>query len=291
MVLGVNMDDAFKVLLKKDVYLFLQGDVYQNLVTYKGVEYGLPYRNTKELNDICRSFGITAELKGSRWTYVEALIQYSIENNRCDELLTYFFSLENFTNLEAIQDIEEATKLHNQIVEKAIKTINNIIHLSRKELVFLNGHYTIVEIGSSPVIQSPKINSINVPYIRGLKDRCEIDLKNKNYDSVITKSRTLIEETFLHILEQNDVVPNHSNIKELYAQVKKLRNMKQSNEFDNRINDLLNGLEKIVDSIATMRNINSDAHGVGKARIGIQEKEARLVMNSAITFCEYMLST
>ena len=53
---------------------------------------------------------------------------------------------------------------------------------------------------------------------------------------------------------------------------------------------MLSGLEKIVPSIAEMRNANSDAHGVGSRRIIIRECEARLVMNSAITFCEYMIS-
>jgi hypothetical protein len=38
-----------------------------------------------------------------------------------------------------------------------------------------------------------------------------------------------------------------------------------------------------------MRNINSDAHGVGNKRIRIKEKEARLVMNAAMSYCEYML--
>lgn len=34
---------------------------------------------------------------------------------------------------------------------------------------------------------------------------------------------------------------------------------------------------------------NSGAHGVGSKRIIIKECEVRLVMNSAVTFCEYIL--
>ena len=65
--------------------------------------------------------------------------------------------------------------------------------------------------------------------------------------------------------------------------------MQQNSEYDKRVNGLLSGLEKIVQNIGDMRNINSDAHGVGSNRIRIREKEARLVMNSAISFCEYLL--
>ena len=38
-----------------------------------------------------------------------------------------------------------------------------------------------------------------------------------------------------------------------------------------------------------MRNINSDAHGVGVSRISISEREAQLVANSAIMLAEYWL--
>ena len=71
--------------------------------------------------------------------------------------------------------------------------------------------------------------------------------------------------------------------------MKSIRKMFQKSEFDKRVNGLLGGLEKIVQNIGDMRNTNSDAHGVGSTRISIREKEARLIMNSAITFCEYLL--
>jgi hypothetical protein len=80
------------------------------------------------------------------------------------------------------------------------------------------------------------------------------------------------------------------DLNKLYNQVKVLYGMQQSKDFDGRVNSLLSGLEKIVQAVAEMRNANSDAHGVGSRRIVIRESEARLVMNSAITFCEYMIS-
>ena len=66
--------------------------------------------------------------------------------------------------------------------------------------------------------------------------------------------------------------------------------MQQDKSYDGRVNSLLSGLERIVESIGSMRNSNSDAHGVGSSRIQIKEREARLAMNSAVTFCEYLLS-
>lgn len=56
------------------------------------------------------------------------------------------------------------------------------------------------------------------------------------------------------------------------------------------MNSMVGGLDRIVQAIAEMRNSNSDAHGAGSNRIKIKEPEARLVMNSAMTICEYVIS-
>ena len=94
------MDTAFKVLQQKEIYEFLEGSGDQELVIHKGQSYGLPYLSGTDLDNICRAFGVTEPLGGSRWTYVEALVQYAIDNDRCDEMLTYLFSLDKFKNLK-----------------------------------------------------------------------------------------------------------------------------------------------------------------------------------------------
>lgn len=284
------MDTAFKVLQQKEIYEFLEGSGDQELVIHKGQSYGLPYLSGTDLDNICRAFGVTESLGGSRWTYVEALVQYAIDNDRCDEMLSYLFALDKFKNLKEIQEMDEIEELHNKIVAAAVQKINQIIRLTRKELMLINGHFYITGAGTRPVIQTPKVDALTTAYVRGLRERCEADLTAGNYDSVVTKSRTMMEEVLIQILEQAGETPSTSGkIRDLYNQVKNIRNMRQNSTFDNRVNGLLSGLEKIVQNIGDMRNINSDAHGVGSGRIGIREKEARLIMNSSITFCEYML--
>ena len=58
---------------------------------------------------------------------------------------------------------------------------------------------------------------------------------------------------------------------------------------DKRINTLISGLNNIVSAIAEMRNKDSDAHGVGAARINIDEHHARLFVNSAISMSDFIL--
>lgn len=286
----INKDEKFKVLLKKEIYELLNGDG-PVLAKYNENEYRLPYYTTAQLEKMCTDFGVTENVCGSRWCYMEALLEYAIEHQRCDELLRYLFNESQFTNLQDIDDIKDIDEVYKQIVEGAIVQINHIIRLSKNELALINNHFFILETGKKTIIETPKLNIMSNSYVQGLRERCKDDFYSGNYDSVITKSRTLIEEILVQILEENEVeeIPK-GDLTRLYNQFKTHYNMQQSSDKDRRVNSLLSGLEKIVKSITEMRNANSDAHGVGSRRIAIREYEARLVMNSAITFCEYIIS-
>lgn len=140
-------------------------------------------------------------------------------------------------------------------------------------------------------IDVPAIKNVDRPYIKDITARAVIDIENSNFDSAITKSRTLLEETFCYVIELKGEMPTTSgSIGDLYTQVKKLYNMHQSKEIDNRINSLLKGLEKIVSAIAEMRNNNSDAHGVGQKRYNIEAHHARLFVNSAAAMADFILA-
>ena len=283
-------DDSFKILMKKEIYEFLEGNG-PKLVTHNGTEYGMPYYTGNQLEDICINFGYTSFTPGSRWCYVEGLLNFAIENNRCNELFCYFFNEERFDNLRELPTMDEIDSVYQAIVSAAIEYINSCIKLTRQELVYMGGRFYIVAIGKAPVIESPKLDILGLPYVRGLQERCKGDFLAGNYDSVITKSRTMMEEILVKILENNNCpkIPKGDIVKQ-YNEVKNLYGMQQSKGYDGRVNSLLSGLETIVQSIAEMRNANSDAHGVGKRRINIREHEARLIMNSSIVFCEYMIS-
>ena len=181
--------------------------------------------------------------------------------------------------------------LHQEICRAAVNKINAKLILGRHELQYVGGHFYINETGKTVQLESPKMQIIDAPYIQGLSERCKADFAAGNYDSVITKSRTIIEEVLVYILElRKEPVNAKGDIGKLYNQVKNCLNMQQDKSYDGRVNSLLFGLERIVESIGAMRNANSDAHGVGSSRIQVKEREARLAMNSAITFCEYILS-
>jgi hypothetical protein len=117
------------------------------------------------------------------------------------------------------------------------------------------------------------------------------DISEANYDSAITKCRTLLEEVFFYVIEKKNETPSTSgDIGKLYGQVKSLYKMHQAKDLDKRINSLLSGLEKILTAISDMRNKGSDAHGAGSNRIAIEEHHARLFVNSAMMMADFVLS-
>ena len=113
-------DDNFKVLKKKEIYEFLEGNG-PSLVTHNGTEYGLPYYTTTQLSSLCTEFGLTDVVGGSRWCYVEELLDYAIEQQRCDELFRFLFSEKQFTNLQDMY-VENASRATG---EGSI-TVNNL---------------------------------------------------------------------------------------------------------------------------------------------------------------------
>ena len=283
------MKDLFNLLIRKDIIHILEGD--EKLGDISDETFRMPYLKGTDLCQLSDMFGLHQEYGASRWTYLDNLLRYMVDRERCDELLCYMFALERFNQLEGLGDSAAVIKKHQGICKAAIDKINAKLILGRHELQYVGGHFYITETGKQVQVESPKIQVIDVPYIQGLPERCKADFASRNYDSVITKSRTIIEEVLIYILENHNQPMNKTgDIGKLYSQVKKLFHMQQDSSYDGRVNSLLYGLERIVESIAAMRNSNSDAHGVGSNRIQVKEREARLAMNSAITFCEYILS-
>ena len=144
---------------------------------------------------------------------------------------------------------------------------------------------------SGVILETPAIMEVNRTYIKELSSRAMRDVDNGEYDSAITKSRTLVEEVFCYVIEQKGQVPSEKgDITKLYKQVKDLYHMHPNADVDKRNNELLSGIEKIIDSISEMRNKHGDAHGMGQRRINIAAYHARLYINAAMTIADFILS-
>lgn len=260
-------------------------------------QYSMPYMSGPDLCQLCSSFGLSKTytwggINSSRWTYMQSLLNFLNKQDRVPDLLSHLFNMARFTELNSLGDVDKIKEVHNNLLIAALNSINSQLLIARKELRIINNSFVLSNIGENSVIETPKIKVVTYQYIRELPERIKGDINNKDFDSVITKSRTLLEEVLIYIIEQltKERYKSNGDLIKIYQDATELLNMRQKKEWDKRVNELLGGLHKIVSAISSMRNINSDAHGVGKGRITISEREAMLTANSARLLAEYWLS-
>lgn len=290
----------FELLREKSILSILDGDVDFGTLevngTDSGIKISMPYLSGPALCDISNKFGLPVPYgwnggAQSRWAYLDDLLAHCIQNKRESDLLAFLFSKGQFVDKLRGQTPEVIEYAYAQIVNAVIGQINGALYFGGNELVQVGKVFVIRKLGSTVSVVAPSVKTIDRSYITDLSDRAMKDVIDGNYDSVITKSRTLLEEVFCYVIEKKGEEPSESgDIGKLYNQVKQLYNMHQSKDMDKRINGLLSGLEKILSAIAEMRNKGSDSHGVGAKRINIADHHARLFVNSAMTMADFVLA-
>lgn len=282
---------GFNLLKSKDVYAILDGDTSFRSDALDE-EVSLPYQSGPKLVEVLNKFGIDASYgSSSRWMYVEALLEHCIENNRVSNMLAYFFNLERFQKEFSGLTPEEIKRRHAAIVEGAIAAINSMLFFGGHELRCFGNNYVITSVDDVPAMSIPSINTIDRSYIKDMANRAQEDIELGNFDSALTKARTLLEEVFCWAIERKGEQPSSSgDVGKMFSQVKCLYNIHADKTMDRRICDLVNGLNKIVDSIGQMRNKQGDAHGVGASRVNIEDYHARLAVNAAANVADFVLS-
>ena len=258
--------NVFSLLRSKEIIAILDGDKEFGDMTFedkygneKNIKIAMPYLSGPAICEISSLFGLPSTYSWSggalsRWQYFDQVMDFCI-------------------------------------VQKILEQINSILYFGGNELRVVGNSYQIGQIGKVVTVAAPTVKVIDRAYIKDLAERANKDIDDGNFDSAITKARTILEETFCYVIEQKGEVPSDSgDIGKLYGQVKALYNMHAHKDLDRRINTLLSGLEKIISAIAEMRNKESDAHGVGSKRIGIADYHTRLFVNAAIAMADFILS-
>lgn len=290
----------YELLREKNILAILDGDTDFGLLEINGensnIKVSMPYLSGPMLCDMSNKFGlpVTYAWNGgaqSRWAYMDDLLAHCIQNGHESDLLSFLFSKGQFTEKLRGQTPETIDYAYSHIVKAIINQINGILYFGGNELVQTGSVFVIQKIGTTISVAAPSVTALDRRYITDISERAMKDISDGNYDSAITKSRTLVEEVFCYVIEKKGVEPSESgDMGKLYNQVKQIYNMHQDKDVDRRINGLLSGLEKILSAIAEMRNKASDSHGVGAKRINISDYHARLFVNSAMTMADFVLA-
>lgn len=235
----------FELLRDKSILSILDGDVDFGVLKINGVDsdiqISMPYLSGPTLCDISNKFGlpVTYGWNGgaqSRWSYLDDLLAHCIKNNRESDLLAFLFSKNQFVDKLRGQTPEVIEYAYAEIVKSVIGQINGALYFGGNELLQIGKVFIIRKIGTTVSVAAPSVKTIDRTYITDLSDRAMKDVLDGNYDSAITKSRTLLEEVFCYVIEKKGEEPSESgDIGKLYNQVKQLYNMHQSKDMDKRI--------------------------------------------------------
>ena len=287
--------------MKKPIIEILDGDAcLDNLISedkiHNGqpmnVEIHMPYLSGPDICNLSEKFGSPIKYDVfSRWSYMQEMFEKAKYKNKTLEILDYLFSKTNFSMCKNISDlsVEMFEEYYQKATTLAIEKINNFIDYTGDKLIIKNNNVFLKS--DLFEIKSKYIQKMDRTYIKEVQSKANENLRQGNFDSVLTQARTLLEEVFMYVLEVDGIQPSRKgNIKKLYGQVKLAYSMSTGKKIDKRINELLSGLENIVDAIAEMRNKESDAHGLGRKRIKVEEHHARLALNAALTMADFILS-
>lgn len=129
-------------------------------------------------------------------------MEFLNKQNKISDLLSFLFQRSRFTNLNSIGNIHKINEVYSNIVSGALFSINSHLLIAGKEIRLLNKHFIIANIGEEVAFEAPKVRVVTSQYIRELPERIKDDIANHDYDSVITKSRTLLEEVLIYIIEK-----------------------------------------------------------------------------------------
>ncbi|MFI9579953.1 abortive infection family protein [Staphylococcus capitis] len=288
----------YELASKEIVELFLGDKEINMYIDEVYVRYSMPNLTHSDINSLAPTFGINnidTVNTYNRTDKMSWLIKQCYDLNKENKLLEYFLDKKRYisNNREDfyVYEPDELEEKINKEIIAYLNYINTFLYYCDKKLISISNKYKVIEIVEDVQAINDIDSHISLEYVRKFPFRLKDNLDSGNYDTVITQSRTLIEEVYIHILEYSDedYKSAKGNLKRLNSMVKDYLNMKTDKEYDKRINQLLSGLNKINDAIGDMRNENSDSHGVGSKRIQVNRREALLIMNSAITLCDYVL--
>ncbi|WP_270334882.1 abortive infection family protein [Ligilactobacillus acidipiscis] len=287
--ISINQRPIIELLIEGEIFQYMSGSYIQGL----GKKFGI--------------FNVDGSI--SRWIMLQTIFNQLHARGKTERFLKYFFFEMNINSAvkevirdnefnqpkyDEIAEITEESQGNNRAVAKFLRQellerVNIELAISDKKLIAVNNEIKIVDYDSEPEIIASTTEIIDNEYINDLLEKSMKSLIEEDFDSVVTKSRTLIESVFIQILHENNVsFKENGNISQYRTSVNKALNMRPDNNWNKDVSNMITGLNRIIDSISNMRNNNSDAHGSSN-RVRINSSEAELILNTAVNVSKYYL--
>lgn len=181
-------------------------------------------------------------------------------------------------------------EVYNELRKRAVDAISEQLYFSDMKLYDDLNNIDVVSRYEKPEM-AIAIDRITIEEVRELLKRGQVDLNTGDYDSIVTKSRTILESVFCQILRDENVEYKHNgSLKKYRNEVNNILDMRIQRDWNPRIRDMVSSVNSLVDRISELRNNDSDAHAKGSVNsVRIDGAEAELLLNTAAALGIYYL--
>lgn len=276
------MNDNVVELIKNQTIIYcLDGDSNE----FERIGARLPYLSGSAICKLIEDHGISLSYmdhQNSRWAIMEKVLQEASNHEILDDVLTSIIVKATLVNDNCAQTKQSKIDAINLIVEY----INTILMFSDVELIFNRNKIHIRSKSTIPDID--RIEEIDTIAINRMIENARTDLDDGNYDSVITKSRTVLEEVLLYVLNASSNPKQYDG--NIGKMVEDLKKKLDASDAPKPIQEVITHIVGLVNNIAHIRNNYSDSHARGYVRTTLSISESRLVLNCSIMLSEYLLS-
>lgn len=258
----------------------------------------MPYMRGIDIENFSNKLSIPFDCQGiSRWEMMKNVLIKVIEENKINLFFKELINKKRFQYLANMDNpmgfYSTPQSLYYDIIYQFFASVNNILSFDECYIEYNLDTYifSIISFDEEIKIVTPSIEKIDGSYINKIIVEIEKAIKENDYNSATTKSRTLIEETLIYGLQHKNVeISSKGDINKLFNQFKEAYNIKVGKDVDVRLNTIVSSLIKIITAVAELRNANSDSHGVGdNNRFELKERDIRLLSNSSSTLANYLL--
>ncbi|MCQ1100366.1 abortive infection family protein, partial [Acinetobacter baumannii] len=173
--------------------------------------------------------------------------------------------------------------------DKQIESIKKI--LSDNSLLYIkggiiSGSLTTPTKSLESVIKRLEIPALDQEFVRALT---HVDASPR--EAVSAASNILESICKVYISENNLVMPNKKDLKNLFDVVRKSLNIQRDSVEDEDLLRIISGIISVVDGIASLRTHTSSAHGAGIKQYNLKPRHARLAIHAAHTIGLYILES
>lgn len=159
--------------------------------------------------------------------------------------------------------------------------------------------FIINKISGNPVYSSRLITktiifenatNINSDFVKKQIDKCNLKLKESDYDGAVSTSRSLVEGILGEIYEKSTgrKLTESGDLLQDFKRIKNLLNLTEEKHSHDGIKNIIRSLSGIIQNIDTLSNKMGDRH---RPLFSPSKHHAKLVVDCAITIADFLMSS